>query len=371
MCIGNIFLILYIGNIPSNRNESQLLEVFETYGEVDTIKIVNHASRRFAFVTYNTIEQAMKVKQSMHKSLPWKSTVSFAHHESFIPPQHSSRRTNSDLESSNINTNTINYSHNSAFTLPPAININTTTTSRYGGYSTSGGSNTHLPVLLSPSSEGSSNTFLSNTTKSSISSIGGHDQNALYRPQPSPYSLSQGLSHTLSLPGSYNTPSQHQQQQSYSRPVSPRSPIYTEVYPNNNNSAYQILAATNYPTSPLPHHSLPHAQSHTQSQSQAASIQAKLGQDPVLRYLCDDRYPATQHWPSDEHLDYPYITKLVNILTIYQGRLYIREIMNILHIQLFLSHTQQVSWHALKSFLAAYPAVFLVQGLYSIVQYYT
>ena len=296
----------------------------------------------------------MKVKQSMHKSLPWKSTVSFAHHESFVPPQHSSRRTNSDLESSNINT--INHNNN-AFILPPAINTNTTTTSRYGGYSTSGGSNTHLPALLSPSSEGSSNTFLSTNTKSSISSsIGGHDQNILYRPQPSPYSLSQG--HSLSLPGSYNQPSQHQQQQSYSRPVSPRSPTYTEVYPSNNNSAYQILAATNYSTSPLPHHSLPHAQ----SQSQAASIQAKLGQDPVLRYLCDDRYPATQHWPSDEHLDYPYITKLINILTIYQGRLYIRELIDILHIQLYLSHTQQVSWYALKSFLAAYPAVFLVQG---------
>ena len=44
--------------------------------------VVAHRSRRFAFVTFVTIEQAISAKQRLVKLTPWKSAISYAHKES-------------------------------------------------------------------------------------------------------------------------------------------------------------------------------------------------------------------------------------------------------------------------------------------------
>ena len=78
---------LHVGNVPVQLTEQQLYQEFEKFGEVAGLKIVTHRSRRFAFVTFSTIEQAISAKQRLVKLTPWKSAISYAHKESITPPQ--------------------------------------------------------------------------------------------------------------------------------------------------------------------------------------------------------------------------------------------------------------------------------------------
>ena len=81
--INNPSRCLHIGNVPANLNENQLLDEFEQFGEVETLKVVTQRNRRFAFVTYKTLEQSIVAKQRMSKIQSWKSAISFAHKESY------------------------------------------------------------------------------------------------------------------------------------------------------------------------------------------------------------------------------------------------------------------------------------------------
>ena len=119
---GAVSRCLHVGNVPSNMAESQLLRELERYGDVDCLKLgescclcmlliviliiifffyfffipisyhslqsllssvtVSQRSRRFAFVSFRTVEQAISAKQRMSRVHPWKSAISFAHKES-------------------------------------------------------------------------------------------------------------------------------------------------------------------------------------------------------------------------------------------------------------------------------------------------
>jgi hypothetical protein len=76
---GSVSRCLHVGNVPVNMTETQLLRELERYGDVDCLKLVSQRSRRFAFVSFRTIEQAISAKQRMTRVHPWKSAISFAH----------------------------------------------------------------------------------------------------------------------------------------------------------------------------------------------------------------------------------------------------------------------------------------------------
>ena len=52
---------LHVGNVPLNVTEVQLMREFEKFGQLDGLKLINQRSggRRFAFITFYTIEQVI------------------------------------------------------------------------------------------------------------------------------------------------------------------------------------------------------------------------------------------------------------------------------------------------------------------------
>ena len=61
---------LYVGNLNFEASEDQVRELFNTYGEVQEVKIVmdrfTGRSRGFAFVRYNTADSAAKAKDALN-----------------------------------------------------------------------------------------------------------------------------------------------------------------------------------------------------------------------------------------------------------------------------------------------------------------
>lgn len=70
---------LHVGNIPAQLTEAQLLREFDKYGPVDGLKVVSNRNRRFAFVSFRTVDEAMKAKNLMSRIYPWKNAINFAH----------------------------------------------------------------------------------------------------------------------------------------------------------------------------------------------------------------------------------------------------------------------------------------------------
>ncbi|PAV72502.1 hypothetical protein WR25_05903 [Diploscapter pachys] len=60
---------LFVGNLPSDINEAEIRRVFESYGKIEDIDIksVNNADAAFAFVMFQTIDQARLAKREEHE----------------------------------------------------------------------------------------------------------------------------------------------------------------------------------------------------------------------------------------------------------------------------------------------------------------
>lgn len=74
---------LHVGNVPASLSEQQLQREFEKFGQIDGLKVISqkNGSRRFAFITFRTVDQAATARNCMSKLHPWKSAISFAHKE--------------------------------------------------------------------------------------------------------------------------------------------------------------------------------------------------------------------------------------------------------------------------------------------------
>jgi len=74
---------LHVGNVPTNLTELQLMREFEKFGELDGLKLIlqRNGSRRFAFVTFRTVDQAVTARHCLSKVHPWKNAISFARRE--------------------------------------------------------------------------------------------------------------------------------------------------------------------------------------------------------------------------------------------------------------------------------------------------
>lgn len=74
---------LHVGNVPSSYTEIQLVREFEKFGQIDGLKLISqkNGNRRFAFVTFKTVAQAVTARHCLSKIHPWKSAISFAHKE--------------------------------------------------------------------------------------------------------------------------------------------------------------------------------------------------------------------------------------------------------------------------------------------------
>jgi len=70
---------LHLGNLPPHIVEDNLTQELQNYGDLDGLRIVTQRNRRFAFVSYKSIEQAVFAKQMLSRSPHWQGTISFAH----------------------------------------------------------------------------------------------------------------------------------------------------------------------------------------------------------------------------------------------------------------------------------------------------
>lgn len=79
---------LHVGNVPANMSEVHIMREFERFGQLEGLKLVcqRGGSRRFAFVTFRTVEQAITARHCLSKLHPWKSAISFAHKEFTMSP---------------------------------------------------------------------------------------------------------------------------------------------------------------------------------------------------------------------------------------------------------------------------------------------
>jgi len=72
---------LHVGNVAAHLTEEELRRQFSVYGHIQALKLVVQKDRRFAFVNYSTMDEAMTAKRELSKQSLWRSNVSYAKRE--------------------------------------------------------------------------------------------------------------------------------------------------------------------------------------------------------------------------------------------------------------------------------------------------
>ena len=357
---------LHIGNVPVNINENQLLTELEEFGEVETLRIISQKNRRFAFVTYSSLELAVSAKQAIIEKQrkshvqSWKSAVSFAHQESFAMHPHKARTPTLEPNPSSLASMASGYTTASSVgSVYPHQGPAHTGFSGYGEQrardqlntsyhphsisSKSGSSTDSVAYTPRSTADGHDNSF--SQPKQMNSYISQFDTRAPYGSAPPGFSNQSNSLFASSMP--YGLAS-HNSLSSLPSPPRYQPQAYTP-------KGYDKQHTNQYPDSSIKSRS--YSGSSLSSPSASPSLWAQC---PVLRYLCDSSYHANQSWPCCLTIDSSYCDLLASVLRRQGGRMYIRELAE--HLQRELNITQAIAGIPLKSFLIAYPSRFLVQG---------
>lgn len=305
---------LHVGNVPANMSEVQLMREFEKFGQLDGLKLVSqrNGTRRFAFITFHSIEQAITARHCLSKVHPWKSAISFAHKE---------------------------------FT-------------QHGGVS-SASAGGHVPAHHQQQHMMMSHGQLGNA----YGAMPDYQGNMLYQMQNNHQMMMQA--NMLSYPymnGAFNGGMNGQQQAtSYwmQQPAQHLLPLQPFANPGDSflSAPSASLSAPTmgaFPTSALP-------------QQQVASQQtfAQPGVDldcPVLRRLCDDTYVPTQPWPVDLVRDQPYCNAVIAQLQHFDGYTTISKLRGFLRNR--VAAVDNIKSVPLKAMLVAYPQYFVLVSNY-------
>ena len=330
---------LHVGNVPAQLTEEQLCREFEKFGEVEGLKIVAHRSRRFAFVTFVTIEQAISAKQRLVKLTPWKSAISYAHKESIAPPQPPKNYVPGDKQGGYKAKNGMGGATrpNGAPGAPQHFN-------GVNGYPN--GPRSHFEQM-------GSNGFSDGR--------GGHMQ------QSDGFMSSSGLMGGVLLgPGQGLVSDPH---------VPPGMMIPTAPYPpqggapDMNTLGYDAFPAVDASQGiaggvPPMQRQHPPQQQHLQDPGQMgvgmeAAFQGTAEVDPILRRLCDSTFVPTRDWPTDSKDQY-YCSAIIQQLQHFHGYTSISKLRSALKGRLMSS--DNIKSVPLKALLAAYPQYFVVRG---------
>eukprot|EP01038_Epipyxis_sp_PR26KG_P008631 gene8631-11664_t len=297
---------LHVGNVPQNLTEISLRTEFEKFGPIEGLKIVTQktSNRRFAFITFQTIEHAVKAKHHMSKVHPWKSAISFAHKEFTSSPSN-----NRHQNSRNNNNNNINQSSN--FAVHSSIE------------------SMHQPnFLVNP---------------------------LMYAMDPQPLlpqgHISNDIKNTRSVLGDVPLDLNYMG-------LKPSDGYYNHLnidqLPNNGNwpTIDNLLSSLQDTTL-----------THSNENNHYVRTPANNGTNcPVLRRLCDDTYVPTQPWPIDEPADRVYYTAVIAQLQQFGGSTTISKLRGFLRNR--VAATDNIKSVPLKAMLAAYPHLFVVQSNY-------
>lgn len=302
---------LHVGNVPNHFTEVDLMKEFEKFGMIEGIKLIvpKNQSRRFAFITYQTIPQAITAKQCLSKSYPWKSAISFAHKE---------------------------------------MNL------LAGGSSGSGvemvGSSHHQQPPL-PQQQAQGNPYPRNQPPGTG---GGYPMHSQQQQQHYP------RHHQNS-----NTHMNH----NYTAAAYPH-PTSHHAHNNNNNNYSHHNNNNNHNYHNNQNHHNPHiTSSHSNPAATAASSSSSIEKEDfttreqyILQRLCDDTYVPTQPWPEDEAVDRLFVQAIREQIFQFGGN----YTTTISKLRGFLKHrigtSSNIKSVPLKALLQAYPQYFVLHG---------
>lgn len=303
---------LHVGNVPANMTESQLVREFEKFGQLEGLKLVSqrNGTRRFAFVTFQAVDQAVAARHALSKVHPWKSAISFAHKD---------------------------YGGGAgATTSGPVHNHSVAKPTQSGGH-----------VSVRPTGH-------SNSNSRAYAGMSEYQASLLYQMQQHSSLNQEGDGTPIMLPHSGGIPFSYGMM-----PYGASAPLYWMRTPH----AQQPVAPF---TMQAPFEPQPLVGGHFASGSAAPYAQGKGGVDssdcPVLQRLCDDTYVPTQPWPSDPTRDQPYCAAVVAQLQQFGGSTTVSKLRGFLRNR--ISAVDNIKSVPLKAMLVAYPQHFVLDGNY-------
>jgi hypothetical protein len=375
---------LHVGNVPSNFTEVQLMNEFEKFGQLDGLKLINqkNGNRRFAFVTYKTVAQAVTARHCLSKIHPWKSAISFAHRD-FSNNTTTSNNSNNNSQSTNsaaVSQNgaqqsfllkqnkLINSSHNNNQNFGQMSEEknnawNNIQQSRYqqAGQHYSDNSfhhqqlnyqvqqqhhNTHNPHQNAHAQHhqngDQNNRFIQSLDHFDRNLLRGHQQHR----QDRQHFPSEDLSRSGNSVNAYSAGA--------TKTVNSFS-----VLNQTQNSG--VMKIANYSNQHQQHANLhPHHPPLIGQHPRIENFSDKNALQIILTRLCDDTYVPTQPWPVDSIADDPFCQAVIDQVSHFGGSTTISKLRG------FLKHrvgtSDNIKSVPLKALLLAYPSFFKVEG---------
>lgn len=345
---------LHVGNVPANMTEVQLVREFEKFGQLDGLKLVSqrNGTRRFAFITFHTVEQAISARHCLSKVHPWKSAISFAHKEF---------STVGSGPNSGVGQGSVGNAGSSG---SAHLNHYAAAAGGLDGY----GSQQHqmqmnMNMLMHNQQHlgvPNSNLYqqgLPEYQNSMLFHMQNNHQMLLAQQQQYPYLQYPGAGGLTNSAGN----------------GAPAMFWLTQQFPSNLSSP--ITAPLQAPH-PFAHHMQPqHMQlppQQQQQQQQVPSFAAGITQQPlppsvdrdcpVLQRLCDDTYVPTQPWPVDPARDQLYCSAVIAQLQQFGGCTTISKLRGFLRNR--VSAVDNIKSVPLKAMLVAYPQHFILENNY-------
>ena len=304
---GQVSRCLHVGNVPANLTEAQLYVEFERFGELEGLKVVTQRSRRFAFVTFATIEQAVAAKQRITKLAPWKSAISFAHKES-IAAAHLS-------------------GIGSGQTSPVSQGVRTLT-----------------PPMPSSAPLRHNQQM--------------HQQQHHLQQEQNQQHQNQHVNHHSNP---YSQQHQGQQWSSQGGVMHGRSSYSPTAQYEEYTTSMQSMRGYEEPNyAPREATQTHHGQQGQHCQQVKHGLNGLHGQCPILQKLCDDTYTPSCPWPADYVADMPFVSACVAQLQQFGGSTSVSKLRGFLRNRIAAS--DNVKSVPLKALLAAYPHLFELRG---------
>lgn len=333
---------LHVGNVPAQLTEEQLCREFEKFGEVEGLKIVAHRSRRFAFVTFVTIEHAISAKQRLVKLAPWKSAISYAHKESIAPPQPPKNYVPGDKQGG--------YKIKGAARGGPNVPSGTPGVPQHFK-----GANSYANGPRSPFDKMGGNGFVND-------GIGGQMQQMDFMSGSSLMGGGVLLSSDPHAPPGMMIPAAPFQPQA---PVPDMNTFGYDAFPAMDASSQQGLMGGG--AAPMQRQQQPPMAPQQRHLEEPGPMGvgmdgAYLGTtevDPILRRLCDSTFVPTRDWPTDSK-DQFYCSAIIQQLQHFHGYTSISKLRSALKGRLMSN--DNIKSVPLKALLAAYPQYFVVRG---------
>lgn len=360
---------LHVGNVPASYTEVQLMREFEKFGQLDGLKLISqkNGNRRFAFVTYKTVAQAITARHCLSKVHPWKSAISFAHRD------FSNNTNGSNNAAPGVGGNTMNNQNKGRG--EDRGNQNPVPHSNHHHHNNNNGA----PIMNKPSPQ-----------KASSQHHGLHQENSHHSfHNPMPNQHFHNRAHHPFQNAHFNGNGNEKQwdqslQHHHEASLSGEAGLLSDQLSGKHSSYSGGLSMNQLPSSSLSYSHVASKTSQQQQQQHHAPVATKaeggtggggglIGTHPtiesfpdknalqiILTRLCDDKYVPTQPWPIDAVADVPFCQAVIDQVSHFGGSTTISKLRG------FLKHrvgtVDNIKSVPLKAMLLAYPALFRVEG---------